>query len=226
MKPVVVWFTGPPAAGKTTAALAVRAYTRVLTQQPELLPAIFLLDGDDLRAGLSCDLKFSDDDRTENIRRAAHVAGLMATRSQIPTTVLASFVSPLHQQRLEARRIVESYDLAFALVHVTAPLSVRIERDPKGLYAKAKAGLLRGLTGFDGVYEEPEDADLVLDTSIHNPREITRRVSIALLKAASKDDKNPKIRAVVERVEKWQAEDDEKDRAARDNEPVLPTENN
>jgi adenylyl-sulfate kinase len=146
-----VWFTGLPGSGKSTIAVAVEQ--RLLADGR----AAYMLDGDNLRHGLNGDLGFSDADRAENVRRTAHVARLLADSG---TVAIVSLVSPFAGDRHQARAIVESAGLPFAEVWVSTPVEECERRDPKGLYAKARAGELPGFTGVDGPYEPPETPDL------------------------------------------------------------------
>ncbi len=148
-----VWFTGLPGAGKSTVAAAVEE--RLIEAG---LPA-FLLDGDNLRHGLNGDLGFDEEARRENVRRTAHVARLLAESG---TIALVSLVSPYAADREAAAELHAAEDLHFLEVFVDAPLEVCEERDPKGLYARARAGELAGLTGVGAPYEAPTDPDLVL----------------------------------------------------------------
>ena len=122
----------------------------------------YLLDGDNLRHGLSDDLGFSAGDRAENIRRVGHLTRLLADSGVV---ALASLVSPLKSDREIARTLNEAAKLPFIEVYVATSLAECERRDPKGLYARARSGELRGLTGVDAPYEPPDNADLVLDTS-------------------------------------------------------------
>ena len=131
-----VWLTGLPASGKSTIAAQLE---RILVEAGH--PAYFL-DGDNLRHGLSGDLAFSPADRTENIRRVAHVARLMADAGMV---AIASLVSPAHHDRALARELHEAAGLPFLEVYVDTPVEVAEKRDPKGLYARARAGKLRRL---------------------------------------------------------------------------------
>jgi len=150
----VLWFTGLSGAGKSTIA------NRVERQLHALGYHTFLLDGDNLRHGLSRDLGFTDEDRVENIRRAAEVARLMVDAGLI---VLASFISPFRAERRMAReRFAEG---EFIEIFVDVPLEVAEARDPKGLYRRARAGLLPHFTGIGSPYEPPEAPDLRLDAS-------------------------------------------------------------
>ena len=151
-----IWFTGLPASGKSTLAVAVE---RALVESGNVA---YLLDGDNLRHGLSDDLGFSAGDRAENIRRVGHLTRLIADAGVV---ALASLVSPLKSDRQIARALNEAAKLPFIEVYVATSLAECEKRDPKGLYARARAGELKGMTGIDAPYEPPEDADLVLDTT-------------------------------------------------------------
>ncbi len=151
-----IWFTGLPASGKSTLAVAVE---RALVEAGQVA---YLLDGDNIRHGLSDDLGFSAGDRAENIRRVGHLARLLADSGVV---ALASLVSPLKSDRDTARELSSVAKLPFIEVYVSTPRSECEKRDPKGLYARAKAGELRGLTGVDAPYEPPENPDLVVDTT-------------------------------------------------------------
>lgn len=151
-----IWFTGLPASGKSTLAVAVE---RALVETGQVA---YLLDGDNIRHGLSDDLGFSAGDRAENIRRVGHLARLLADSGVV---ALASLVSPLKSDRDTARELSTVAKLPFIEVYVSTPRSECERRDPKGLYARAKAGELRGLTGVDAPYEPPENPDLVVDTT-------------------------------------------------------------
>jgi bifunctional enzyme CysN/CysC len=148
-----VWFTGLPGAGKSTIAAAVEERLIVAGQ-----PA-FLLDGDNLRHGLNGDLGFDEAARCENVRRTAHVARLLAESG---TIALVSLVSPYAADRDAAAFLHTVDDLQFIEIFVDVPLEVCEQRDPKGLYARARAGELAGLTGVGAPYEAPAKPDLVL----------------------------------------------------------------
>jgi adenylyl-sulfate kinase len=148
-----VWFTGLPAAGKSTIAGAVEE--RLVDGG---CPA-FLLDGDNLRHGLNGDLGFDEQARRENVRRTGHVARLLAESGSI---ALVSLVSPYAADREAVAVLHAEADLAFIEVFVDAPLALCQQRDPKGLYARAQAGELCGLTGVGAPYEAPADPALVL----------------------------------------------------------------
>jgi adenylyl-sulfate kinase len=150
-----LWFTGLPAAGKSTIASAVEERL-VLAGCPA-----FLLDGDNLRHGLNGDLGFDEDARGENVRRTAHVARLLAESGSI---ALASLVSPYAADREAAAALHTSTGLTFIEVFVDAPLDLCKQRDPKGLYARASSGELCDMTGVGSPYEAPTRPDLVLSS--------------------------------------------------------------
>jgi len=146
-----VWFTGLPGSGKSTVAAVVEQ--RLLDGgQPA-----YMLDGDNLRHGLNGNLGFSDDDRRENMRRTAHLARLFADAGVV---ALVSLVSPFREDRDRARALHEEEGLPFLEVWVSTPPEECERRDPKGLWARARSGELKGLTGVDSPYEEPLRADL------------------------------------------------------------------
>jgi bifunctional enzyme CysN/CysC len=159
-KPCVVWFTGLSGSGKSTIANLVEKKLHALGLHTHLL------DGDNVRHGLSKDLGFTDADRVENIRRIAEVAKLMVDAGLI---VLVSFISPFRAERRLARKLVEGNE--FCEVFVDAPLSVAEQRDAKGLYKKARRGELENFTGIDSPYEPPEHAEITLDTLANAPEE-------------------------------------------------------
>jgi adenylylsulfate kinase len=150
-----VWMTGLSASGKSTIASELE---RALVEMR--LPA-YRLDGDNIRHGLNANLGFSAEDRHENIRRIGEVAKLFADSGSIAIT---SFISPYREDRDAVRRTHEAAGLSFIEVFVDAPIAVCEERDPKGLYKKARAGQLRGFTGIDDPYEPPLNPELVLRT--------------------------------------------------------------
>jgi bifunctional enzyme CysN/CysC len=149
----VVWMTGLPSSGKSTVAAA--AEQRLIAEGR----SAYLLDGDNLRHGINGNLGFSPEDRSENVRRAAHVASLLADAG---TVALVSLVSPYAADRELAREIARERGIDFVEVFVNTPLEECERRDPKGLYAKARAGEIKGFTGVDAPYEAPQKPDLEL----------------------------------------------------------------
>ncbi len=166
-----IWFTGLPAAGKSTIAAALEE--RLVTSGR---PA-FMLDGDNLRHGLNGDLGFNEAARSENVRRTAHVARLLAESG---TLAIVSLVSPYAQDREAAASLHADADLPFLEIFVDAPLRLCEERDPKGLYARARAGQLAGLTGVDAPYETPIKPDLTLHSGEESVDTAVERVIEAL----------------------------------------------
>ena len=165
-----LWFTGLSGSGKSTVADAVASRLHDLG----VLTAI--LDGDNIRHGLNSDLGFSPEDRNENIRRISEVAKLFTSFGVVN---LLAFISPYRAGRDAAREIQEDGD--FCEIYVKVPLDVAEDRDPKGLYKKARAGEIKSFTGIDAPYEEPEDPELVLDTSKLSPEQSAEKV-VAMLR--------------------------------------------
>jgi adenylyl-sulfate kinase len=163
-----IWFTGLPAAGKSTIASAVEAHLVGSGR------SAFMLDGDNLRHGLNGDLGFDEAARCENVRRTAHVARLLAESG---TVALVSLVSPYARDREEAIAIHAAAELPFLEVFVDAPLELCERRDPKGLYARARSGELAGLTGVDAPYEIPAHPDLVLRSGSETVEAAVERVT-------------------------------------------------
>jgi bifunctional enzyme CysN/CysC len=167
--PCVIWFTGLSGAGKSTianlveGALAARGFHT------------YLLDGDNVRHGLNKDLGFTAADRVENVRRVGEVAKLFVDAGLI---VLCSFISPFRAERAAVRELVGEAE--FIEIYVRAPLDVCESRDPKGLYAKSRAGRLPNFTGIDSPYETPDKPDLVLDTAATAADELARHVTALL----------------------------------------------
>ncbi len=153
----VLWFTGLSGSGKSTLAnlLEQKLHERgVLT---------YLLDGDNVRAGLNKDLGFGDNDRIENIRRLGEVCKLFLDAGVV---VLTAFISPFRSDRETVRNLVGNEN--FHEVYVKCPLDLCESRDVKGLYSKARAGQIPNFTGIDSPYEEPLTAELVINTSVSN----------------------------------------------------------
>jgi len=151
LRGTTVWFTGLSGSGKSTIADAV-AEELLMAGRPA-----YILDGDNVRHGLNADLGFSAADRSENIRRIGEVARLMADAGLV---VLVPVISPYRADRERARAIHATAGLDFVEVFVDTPLELCEQRDPKGLYAKARAGQLTGMTGIDDPYEPPDAPDL------------------------------------------------------------------
>jgi adenylylsulfate kinase len=150
----VIWFTGLSGSGKSTLAIALE---RELYERGVLC---YLLDGDNIRAGINNNLGFSADDRVENIRRIAEVSKLFADCGVV---TLAAFISPTNAIREQARRIIGEDD--FVEVYVATPLEVCEQRDIKGLYAKARRGEIKNFTGISAPFEAPEHPAVSIDTS-------------------------------------------------------------
>lgn len=161
----VVWFTGLSGAGKSTLA------NRLEKRLHECQVRTYVLDGDNVRHGLSRDLGFTTADRVENIRRIGEVAKLMVDAGIV---VLSAFISPFSAERRMVRGLMAEGE--FIEVFVDTPLHVAEQRDPKGLYRKARRGEIRGFTGIDAPYEPPQDAEIVIDTSILSINESVERV--------------------------------------------------
>jgi adenylyl-sulfate kinase len=153
-RPFVVWFTGLSGSGKSTLAGALEERLFAAGHR------CYLLDGDNIRHGLNRDLGFSDADRIENIRRVGELAKILVDAGLI---VIAGFISPFARDRAMVRQLIEPGK--FVEVYLDAPLTVCEQRDPKGLYRKARAGEIKHVTGIDSPYEIPLEADVVLDTS-------------------------------------------------------------
>jgi adenylylsulfate kinase len=159
-EPLVIWFTGLSASGKSTIAGVLE---QILTKQGY---HTYLLDGDNVRHGLCRDLGFSDDDRKENIRRVGEVAKLATDAGLI---VLAAFISPFRSDRRIVRDILPQNQ--FVEVFVDTSLEICKQRDPKGLYEKAERGEIKQFTGIDSPYETPEAAEVYLDAETQSVAE-------------------------------------------------------
>jgi bifunctional enzyme CysN/CysC len=168
-RPAIVWLTGLSGAGKSTIANLVEQRLHAAGHHT------MLLDGDNVRHGLNRDLGFTEADRVENIRRVGEVAKLMTEAGVI---VLCSFISPYRAERDMVRRLVPDGD--FIEVFVDTPIEECMRRDPKGLYAKARAGSIKNFTGIDAPYEPPETPEIHLRTTGHVPEQLAERVVKAL----------------------------------------------
>lgn len=155
-KGATLWFTGLSGSGKSTVAVALES---VLHEMGRLC---YRLDGDNVRLGINKNLGFSAEDRAENIRRIGEIAKLFVDSGVI---ALSSFVSPYRADRDQVRALHDASDMPFIEIHVDCPLNVAEERDPKGLYKKARAGEIKNFTGIDDPYEAPTQPELVLNTA-------------------------------------------------------------
>jgi adenylylsulfate kinase len=153
-KSVILWFTGLSGSGKSTLAHAIEDHLHRIGIRT------FVLDGDNIRQGLCKDLGFSDEDRTENIRRIGEVSKLMLDAGIM---VMTAFISPFKKDRQIVRELVNDGD--FIEIYCKTPLEVCEQRDPKGLYKKARAGQIPEFTGISSPYEEPENPELILETA-------------------------------------------------------------
>ena len=173
-----VWLTGLSASGKSTIGHAL---------ETDLIGsgrAAYVLDGDNLRFGLNSDLGFSVADRNENVRRVSEVAALMADAGMV---AVAPIISPYATGRERARSVHEDRGLAFLEVFVDTPLEVCEQRDPKGLYRRARAGEIPNMTGVDDPYEMPTNPDLVIRTQEESTTEAVARVMTLLMSALGSD---------------------------------------
>jgi adenylylsulfate kinase len=164
-KGAVVWFTGLSASGKSTIA---RHLEKLLYKSG---CSTYVFDGDNVRHGLCCDLGFSDDDRCENIRRIGEMAKLFVDAGIIAVT---AFISPFRQDREGVRNIIGSD--RFFEVYVNCPIDVCSGRDPKGIYEKACAGIIKNFTGISAPYEPPENPSLVIDSHKTDPDQAANQV--------------------------------------------------
>ena len=162
---VLLWLTGLPSSGKSTIAYTVE---HALAARGHLA---YVLDGDNIRFGLNKNLGFSADDRAENIRRIGEVGKLFVDGGFL---TLASFVSPYRADRDGVRALVAKDD--FVEIFVNTPIELCEERDPKGLYKKARAGEIPNFTGVSDPYEEPEKPELIIETDIATPSEAAAQV--------------------------------------------------
>ncbi len=164
-KGLVIWFTGLSGSGKSTIAVELE---KQLTAEGRL---VYRLDGDNVRHGLNGDLGFSASDRDENIRRIAEVAALFKDAGVI---TLVSFIAPFRRMRAFARE--KAGENGFVEVYVKADVNTCAERDPKGLYQKAFKGEISDFTGISSPYEEPNQPEIVLDTTQNSVEESVRKI--------------------------------------------------
>ncbi|MCB1763596.1 MAG: sulfate adenylyltransferase subunit CysN, partial [Gammaproteobacteria bacterium] len=169
-KAAVIWCTGLSGAGKSTVAKGL--ISALFARQCQVM----MLDGDNVRHGLCGDLGFSDQDRSENIRRVGETARLFYEQGNI---VICTFISPFHDDRGFVRSILPQG--AFHEVYIKCDLSVCKRRDPKGLYRRAEAGEIKEFTGIDSPYEEPENAEVVVETDIDSVESIVAQLEAYLL---------------------------------------------
>ncbi|KAK0462581.1 adenylyl-sulfate kinase [Desarmillaria tabescens] len=167
-KGVTIWLTGLSASGKSTIACALEQHLLHLHKTS------YRLDGDNVRFGLNKDLGFDEKSRNENIRRISEVSKLFADSASIAIT---AFISPYRVDRVFAREIHEKASLPFVEVFVDAPLHVVEQRDPKGLYKKARAGEIMEFTGISAPYEAPENPEIHIDTSVTDVTESVRIIT-------------------------------------------------
>ena len=171
-KGVVLWFTGLSGSGKSTLANAVEAE---LSARGRLS---YVLDGDVVRTGLCSDLGFSDEDREENIRRVGELASVLADAGII---VLSAFISPFRRDRDRIRKLLGSG--RFIEIFVDAPLEVCEQRDPKGLYKKARAGEIESFTGIDSEYEAPQSPEVHLKSDALSVEESVKEILQAIMRS-------------------------------------------
>ncbi|KXS10806.1 adenylylsulfate kinase [Gonapodya prolifera JEL478] len=166
-KGVTIWLTGLSASGKSTIACALEQH---LLHQGIIA---YRLDGDNIRFGLNKNLGFSPEDRTENIRRIGEVSKLFADAAIVAIT---SFISPYREDRDSARKVHDAANLPFVEVYVDAPLEVAEQRDPKGLYKKARAGQIKDFTGISAPYEAPANPEIHIRTDQSSVEEAAQQI--------------------------------------------------
>lgn len=162
-----LWLTGLSGSGKSTIALLAE---KILIERGR---SAYTLDGDNIRHGLNSDLGFSAVERSENVRRVGEVARLMADAGLV---VIAPLISPYQRDRDAVRRAHNVAGIPFCEIHVSTPMAVCEQRDSKGLYAKARAGEIRGFTGIDDPYEAPGAPDLQLDATVVDATTLARQL--------------------------------------------------
>jgi bifunctional enzyme CysN/CysC len=160
----IMWFTGLPGSGKST--LAIELESQLFQEGTQ----VYVLDGDNIRQGLSSDLGFSPTDRTENIRRIGEVGTLFADAGFI---VIAAFISPYRKDRELARQVAGDF---FNEIYIKADVTTCEKRDPKGHYQLARTGKIPEFTGVSAPYEEPNNPDLIVDTNNHSVDQCKERL--------------------------------------------------
>ncbi|WP_459863861.1 adenylyl-sulfate kinase [Endothiovibrio diazotrophicus] len=169
VRSAVLWFTGLSGSGKSTIAHALE------TRLHQLGSPSYVLDCENVREGLCRDLGYSPEDRHENIRRIGEMSRLLLDTG---TTVLAAFISPFREDRAKLRRLFGRGN--FVEIYCRCPLDVCEQRDPKGIYAQARAGEVSDYTGVTSPYEEPEEPELILDTGLFSAEESVERIVLFL----------------------------------------------
>ena len=159
--PCIIWFTGLSGSGKSTVADVLEQKLISINKHT------YLLDGDNLRHSLNSDLGFSDEDRDENFRRIGYLGALMVDAGLI---VIAAFISPFKKQREKTRSLFDTGE--FVEVFMDTPIEVCEKRDPKGLYKKARSGIIKDFTGIDSPYEKPVSAEIILNGMNEEPEDL------------------------------------------------------
>ena len=165
----IFWLTGLSGSGKSTIAKYCEKQLFQLNKQ------VVVLDGDNIRKGLCNDLKFSIEDRSENIRRVSELALLFAKTGVI---IITAFISPLKKDRKFAKEIGNDF---FQLIHISTPIETCLKRDPKGLYKKAKTGEIKNFTGINSPYESPTSPNLSIDTTSQSIQESSTQLTNFIL---------------------------------------------
>lgn len=168
-----LWLTGLSGSGKSTVGVALE---KALNSRGVLA---YRLDGDNVRHGLNANLGFGADDRKENIRRIGEVAKLFADSGVI---TISSFISPYQRDRDQVRKIHDDAGLKFLEVFINTPIEICEQRDPKGLYKKARAGEIKGFTGIDDPYQEPKNPEIVVDTGTLSAEQAANELVEALVR--------------------------------------------
>jgi len=170
-KPFLLWMTGLSASGKSTIADLLEKKLNSLGY------CTYTLDGDNIRDGLNSDLSFSNEDRVENIRRIGEVGALFVDAGLI---TICAFISPFEEDRLMVRSLLSENE--FFEVYIDTPIAICEERDPKGIYKKARSGEIRDFTGIDSPYESPKNPDIHIETHKFSPEEAVDIIASYLVK--------------------------------------------